>query len=212
MGEWYHAVAALHRTHPIPGWHTRPMSDRMPQPERLVRRETLAEGQLLTFRLDWIADAEGVERRREVVVHPGGVGIVALTADRRVLLVRQYRHAVGRMLLEVPAGTLDRDARGTAEEPASAARRELAEETGYQAQEWRLLARFFTAPGFTTEEMHLYLATGLSPAGAGVGPAPDERLELVELPLDEALAMAERGEIDDAKTLVGLLAAARLGD
>jgi ADP-ribose pyrophosphatase len=186
------------------------MSDRLPRPEVLLRRETLAEGRLLTFRLDIVADAEGVERRREVVVHPGGVAIVALTADRRVLLVRQYRHAVERMCLEIPAGTLDRAADGSTEEPAGAARRELAEETGQQAAEWRMLARFFTAPGFATEELHLYLATGLSPAGEGIGPAPDERLELVSLPLDEALALAVRGEIEDAKTLVGLLAVGRL--
>lgn len=186
------------------------MTDRLPRPEALLRRETLAEGRLLTFRLDTIADAEGVERRREVVVHPGGVAVVALTADRRVLLVRQYRHAVERICLELPAGTLDRDDDGTAEEPAMAARRELAEETGHQAAEWRLLARFFTAPGFATEEMHLYLATGLSPAGEGIGPAPDERLELVSLPLDQALGLADQGAIEDAKTLVGLLAVGRL--
>jgi ADP-ribose pyrophosphatase len=178
--------------------------------EQLARREVLAEGRLLTFHHDTVTDAEGIERRREVVIHPGGVAVVALTSDRRVLTVRQYRHAVGRILLEIPAGTLDRDEAGVKEDPAQAAARELAEETGYQARSWRLLARFFTAPGFATEEMHLYLATDLSPAGAEVGPEADERLELVELPLAEALAMVERGEVEDAKTLVGLLALARM--
>jgi ADP-ribose pyrophosphatase len=186
------------------------MSNRLPEPERLLTREVLAEGRLLTFRLDIVADADGEERRREVVVHPGGVAILALTADRQVLLVRQYRHAVERMCLEVPAGTLDRGPDGKREDPALAARRELAEETGFRAARWRLLARFFTAPGFATEEMHLYLATDLQPADDGPGPDADERLELIRLPLDEALALAEAGQIEDAKTLCALLLAGRL--
>jgi ADP-ribose pyrophosphatase len=186
------------------------MPGREPYVEKLARREVLAEGRLLTFHLDTITDEEGEERRREVVIHPGGVAVVALTGDRQVLLVRQYRHAVGRFLLEIPAGTLDRDDQGIKEDPALAARRELAEETGYQAADWRLLARFFTAPGFATEEMHLYLATDLSPADDGIGPEEDERLELVEMPLDEAIALALGGEVEDAKTLIGLLALASL--
>jgi ADP-ribose pyrophosphatase len=186
------------------------MPSRDPFIEQLARREVLAEGRLLTFHLDTVTDAEGVERRREVVIHPGGVAILALTDDERVLLVRQYRHAVGRICLEVPAGTLDRDEAGQREDPLLAARRELAEETGYQAADWQLLARFFTAPGFATEEMHLYLATGLSPAGEGIGPEPDERLELTELPAADALALVDRAEVEDAKTLIALLALARL--
>lgn len=176
-----------------------------PVRERLLRRQTLAEGKLLTFHLDTVADADGIERRREVVVHPGAVAVVALTDDWRVLLVRQYRHAVGEMCLEIPAGTLDRDRDGTPEQPEQAARRELAEETGYEADEWQLVARFWTAPGFATEEMHLYLARQLRRATGSRAPAPDERLELVELPLDRALSMAAAGEFRDAKTLVGLL-------
>jgi len=175
------------------------MADRLPQPERLLFREVLAEGRLLTFRLDTVADADGEERRREVVVHPGGVAVL------------QYRHAVERICLEIPAGTLDRGPDGEREDPATAAQRELAEETGHRAREWRPLGRFFTAPGFATEEMHLYLATGLEPAEAGVGPDAGEHLELDSLPLDEALALAVAGEIEDAKTLVGLLLAARIG-
>jgi ADP-ribose pyrophosphatase len=210
MGQSYHSVASAHRTLLPRAGILRAMPDRLPTPERLLRREVLADERLLRFRLDFVADAEGVERRREVVDHPGGVAVVALTADRQVLLVRQYRHAVERICLEIPAGTLDRDEQGNKEDPAVAARRELAEETGYTASDWRLLARFFTAPGFATEEMHLYLATGLGPAGAGIGPEADERLELLRLPVDEALALVERGEVEDAKTLIGLLALARL--
>ena len=182
----------------------------MVQPERLIRSATLVEGRLLTFRSDAVLDADGEERTREVVVHPGGVAVLAVTADRRLLLVRQYRHAVSETLLEIPAGTLDRDADGRAEEAASAARRELAEETGHVADEWRLVCRFFTAPGFTTEEMHLYLARGLRAAEGGAGPDEDESLELVSLPVDEVITLAEQGELRDAKTLVGVLWLARL--
>jgi ADP-ribose pyrophosphatase len=209
MGEWYHSVDTLHRT--PQGWcHTRrSMPDRKPEPEQLLTRQVLVEGRLLTFRLDTVTDPDGEERRREVVVHPGGVAIVALGSDRRILLVRQYRHAVERLCLEIPAGTLDREANGQREAPLAAAQRELAEETGHRARDWRLLARFFTAPGFATEEMHLYLATGLEPADNGAGPDPDERLTLEVMPLDEAVAMVDAGSIEDAKTIVGLLLAAR---
>ena len=143
--------------------------------------------------------------------HPGAVAIVAVDADDQVLLVRQYRNPAGRVLLEVPAGTLDRGPDGSIEDPALAARRELEEETGYRAGTWRLLSRFFTAPGFTTEQMTLYLATDLRPAdGDRLGPDEDERLHLVRLPWRDAVAAAERGEIEDAKSIVGLFWLARL--
>jgi ADP-ribose pyrophosphatase len=182
----------------------------MVEDERVVDSETLIEGRLLTFRRDTVLDADGERRTREVVVHPGGVAVLALTADRRLLLVRQYRHAVRSVCLEVPAGTLDRHPGGTTEDPAAAARRELAEETGFVADSWRLLGRFYTTPGFTTEEMHLYLATDLREGDGGSGPDAGEHLELVSLPVDDVLERAEAGEIRDAKTLVGVLWLARL--
>jgi ADP-ribose pyrophosphatase len=127
-----------------------------------------------------------------------------------VLLVRQYRVAVGELLLEIPAGTLDIADDGTIEDPDLAARRELEEETGMRAGSWRKVARFYTAPGFTSELMHLYLATELTTAGVDrLGPDDDEHLLLEPLPVREAIAAAERGEFADAKTLVGLLWLAR---
>jgi ADP-ribose pyrophosphatase len=123
-----------------------------------------------------------------------------------VLLVRQYRVAVGQTLLEIPAGTLDLADDGTIEDPDLAARRELEEETGMRAASWRKVAEFYTAPGFASELMHLYLATDLRPAdGVRLGPDDDEHLLLEPVALDEAVAAAERGEFADAKTLVGLL-------
>ena len=128
-----------------------------------------------------------------------------------MLLVRQYRVAVGQVLLEIPAGTLDVADDGTVEEPDLAARRELEEETGMRAGSWREVASFYTAPGFASELMHLYLATDLRPAdGNRLGPDDDEHLLLERVPVAEAVAAAERGEFADAKSLVGLLWLGRL--
>ena len=183
-----------------------------PLRERLIGSELIRKGRILEFRIDEIETPDGHRSKREIAAHPGGVAIVAIDDEERVLLVRQWRHAVGRALLEIPAGTLDRDAAGVIEDHAGAAARELEEETGYRAATWRYLGSFFTAPGFTNELMHLYLATGLTAAHADrLGPDEDERLELEALPLPDAVAMAERGEIADAKSIVGLLRVAHLG-
>jgi ADP-ribose pyrophosphatase len=126
-------------------------------------------------------------------------------------MVRQYRVAVGEALLEVPAGTLDVAADGSIEDPAVAAPRELEEETGMRAGTWRLVARFFTAPGFASELMHLYLATDLRPAdGERLVPDADEYLLGERVPWRDAVAAAERGELRDGKSLVALLWLARL--
>ncbi len=123
-----------------------------------------------------------------------------------MLLVRQYRVAVGASLLEIPAGTLDVADDGSVEDPDVAARRELEEETGMRAGSWRKVAQFYTAPGFTSELMHLYLATQLAPAGENrLEPDDDEHLLLERMPLTEAVDAAEGGEFSDAKTLVALL-------
>jgi ADP-ribose pyrophosphatase len=123
-----------------------------------------------------------------------------------VLLVKQYRVAVGEALLEIPAGTLDVGADGSIEDPDLAAPRELEEETGMRAASWRLISRFYTAPGFASELMHLYLATDLRAAdGDRLMPDADEHLLLERMPWRDAVAAAERGELRDGKTLVALL-------
>jgi ADP-ribose pyrophosphatase len=179
--------------------------------ERVVATEVLHTGHYLDLRIDTIERPDGSTAKREIVGHPGAVAIVALDPNDQVLLVRQFRLAAGRVLLEIPAGTLDRDETTRAiEDPDAAAARELEEETGYRAANWQKLASFWTAPGFATEHMHLYLATDLSPAHADrLGPDEDERLLLDRLPFDEAVAAVERGEIADAKSIVGLLWLAR---
>lgn len=179
--------------------------------ETTVESRVLHRGRFITFRIDTIEDADGGRHTREVVEHPGAVCIVPILGED-VLMVRQYRTPIGQVLLELPAGSLDRQPDGAIESPDLAAPRELGEETGYRASRWRSLGRFWSAPGFTEELMHLYLATGLLPLEGYNGPEPDERLEVERIKWREAVAMAEDGRINDAKTLVGLLRLARLAD
>jgi ADP-ribose pyrophosphatase len=176
-----------------------------------VDSTVLHEGRYLTFRVDTIERTDGSRSTREIAGHPGAVAILAVDDDDNLLFVRQFRLAAGQVLLEIPAGTLDTADDGTVEDPDVAAPRELEEETGLRAGSWRLLGRFYTAPGFTEELMSLYLATDLRPAhGDRLGPDEDERLLALRVPWREAIAMADRGEIQDAKSLVGLLWLARL--
>ncbi len=171
--------------------------------EQTLREETIYRGKLLTIRKDQVRLENGRETVREVVVHPGAVAIVPLLPDGRVILVRQYRYAAGRALLEIPAGTLDRPG----ESPGAAAARELGEETGYTATDYRELAAFFTAPGFCTEKITVYLATGLTPGGQDQ--MDDENITLEIVPLTDTPALIVGGDIADAKTISGLLLAMR---
>lgn len=182
--------------------------------ERVVDSKTIYRGRYLTFRIDTVERTDGSRAEREVVGHPGAVAILAIDERNRVLMVRQYRAPAGRILLEVPAGTLDIDPdTGAIEDPDLAAPRELEEETGYRAGSLRRLTSFWTAPGFATELMHLYLATDLRQADeTRLGPDEDERLELEHVPLAEALAAVETGEIADAKSILALLWLDRLAD
>jgi len=171
--------------------------------EQTLSAETIYRGKLLTIRKDRVRLENGRESVREVVVHPGAVAIVPLLPDGRVLLVRQYRYAAGRALLEIPAGTLDQPG----ESPAAAAARELGEETGYTATDYRELTAFFTAPGFCTEKITVYLATGLTPGAQNQMEDEDIALEIV--PLSTVPTLIANGDIADAKTISGLLMAMR---
>jgi ADP-ribose pyrophosphatase len=182
--------------------------------ERVVDSRVVHRGAFLEFRVDTIERSDGTRATRDFAGHPGAVAIVALDADGRVALVRQWRLAADDALLEIPAGGLDVDTDGTTEDPDLAARRELEEETGFRAATWRTLGAFYSAPGFTDELMHLYLATDLSPADADgrLRPDEDERLLLEWRPWQDAVEAAERGEIRDAKSIVGLFWLARVVD
>jgi ADP-ribose pyrophosphatase len=193
-----------------------PLDPGLPQDElveRVVDERILHRGHYLTFEVATVERADGSRSERDIVGHPGAVAIVAIDDEDRVLLVRQWRTPARKVLLEIPAGTLDPgEAEGTTEDPEVASRRELEEETGYRARTWQKLAAFWTAPGFASELMHLYLATDLEPAhpDARLGPDEDEHLRLERLPFADAVAAMERGEIADAKSIVGLLWVERL--
>lgn len=177
--------------------------------ETRVDGRIVHQGRYVTFRVDTVRDPDGGLHTRDWVEHPGAVAILAVDAGE-ILFVRQFRTPAGRVLLEIPAGTLDRRRDGTIEDPEVAAPRELGEETGMTAARWRKLGTFFPAPGFASELMHLYLATELSALQEYAGPEPDERIAVSRLPYAEAIAMADRGEIADAKTLLGILWVERL--
>jgi ADP-ribose pyrophosphatase len=177
-----------------------------PLEEHVVASRVVHRGRYLEVRVDTIERADGTRGTRDIVGHPGAVAVLALDDDGRLLLVRQWRIPTGRGMLEIPAGTLDVHG-GVTEDPDGAARRELEEETGHRAAAWRKLAEFWTAPGFASELMHLYLATGIAGADEDgrLTPDEDERLELRHATVDEALDLVERGEICDAKSILGVL-------
>ncbi len=181
-----------------------------PLHERVVDSRVVHHGRYMEFRVDTIERADGTRGERDVVWHPGAVAVLALDQEGRLLLVRQWRVPAGRAMLEIPAGTLDVHD-GVIEDPSAAAPRELEEETGYRAATWRKLCEFWTAPGFASELMHLYLATDLTPAeGERLGPDEDEHLELLRVTPAEARALVDEGAIADAKTMLGLLWLERL--
>ena len=162
-----------------------------------IGSKTVYEGKIATVRVDRFRYDDGEEADREIVGHPGAVGVVAHD-DEHIYMVRQPREAVDEQnLLELPAGKLDEEG----EDVLTTAKRELAEEIGKAADTWEHLTTFYTSPGFAAEEVHLYLATDLRDESADAG--EEERIEIVEVPLerlDDTIA-----ECRDAKSLVGLL-------
>lgn len=163
-------------------------------------------GRVISLRTDELRMSDGAIATREIVEHPGAVGVVALDEDDRVVMVHQYRHPVGRYLDELPAGLLD-----IAGEPALvAAQRELEEETGLAAAEWHVLIDLFTSPGMSDEAIRVFLARGLSDApGEQFVPEHEEiTLTVSRVPLAEAVDRALRGELSNAAAVAGVCAAA----
>jgi ADP-ribose pyrophosphatase len=173
----------------------------MPGPETLLASTTAFDGRVFDVHVDRVRLPSGLETERHVVVHPGSVVLVPLDGDD-LLLVRQYRHAAGRELVELPAGT-----REPGEPVEATARRELAEEVGVVAERWTLLADLLVSPGILTESMAFYLCEGLTPADGSHSADADEDLAVVRLPWTEAMARAQSGAFDDMKTVVGVLLA-----
>ncbi|MCW5873169.1 MAG: NUDIX hydrolase [Anaerolineales bacterium] len=167
---------------------------------KTISSELAYRGQKFAVRRDILETSDGREAIYDTVVHIGAVSLVPIDADGKILLVRQYRHSTGKQLLELPAGTLE-----PGEAVELTAQRELREEVGMAAGTLTLLAEFYLAPGYSTERMWIYLAQDLRPDA--LPPDQDEDLELVRMSLDECLAAIGSGEIEDAKTMLGLFMA-----
>lgn len=171
---------------------------------KILNSQKIFAGRVFNVTVDTVSEGE-VTYQREVVHHPGSAVIIPVFDDATVSLVRQYRHPAVRYLLEAPAGTL-----ADGERPEAGAARELQEELGLVAARLEKLSEFFVSPGFCEEKMWVYLATELSEGKQLLD--DDEILEVVRLPIDDALEMITSGEIQDAKTIIGLmLAAPRVG-
>jgi len=165
--------------------------------EETIESKTLHRGRNFSFKTDRVRLENGRETVRDVVDHPGAVAIVAVDGDKLVL-VRQYRYAAGRTILEIPAGTLE-----PGEDPYKCAVRELQEETGYAASTWGRLLSCYMAPGYSSEIIHFYVAEGLSQVG--MSPEEDESITVERHGFDEVVEMIEGNEIMDAKTITGVL-------
>jgi 8-oxo-dGDP phosphatase len=172
-----------------------------------VRHSTLdfRSGRVIDVRTDEVTMPGGTTATRDVVVHPGAVGVIALDAGGRVLLLQQYRHAVRRLLWEPPAGLLDEPG----EDPLAAAKRELYEEAHLQAARWDVLLDVFTSPGMSDEAVRIYLARDVRPADGPRFAARDEEagMPVKWVPLDDAVRAAQRGDLHNPMAVMGVLAA-----
>ncbi|MEX0782715.1 MAG: NUDIX hydrolase [Dehalococcoidia bacterium] len=169
---------------------------------RVIGSRTAYEGRLFNVELDEIELANGVRAYRETLRHPGAVAMVPVLGDGRIALVTQYRHAAGRRLLEIPAGTLEKG-----EEPRAAVERELQEEIGMRPGRAEAIGGLFVAPGYTTEYIHLFVCDEM--VEARLEGDEDEDIEVEVRTLEEALGAVDSGEIADAKSVIGLLRYAR---
>jgi ADP-ribose pyrophosphatase len=163
--------------------------------------KTIYSGDVFDIRVEAIREGDA-EYQRDIVVHRGSCVIIPVYDDGTVALVRQYRHAAGKELLEVAAGTLE-----DGEDPQTAAVRELEEEIGVTAETTEKISEFYVSPGFLTEKMFVYVATGLTEVGQKL--EEDEILTIERHSFPDLLQMIERGEIEDAKTMVGIMLAAK---
>lgn len=172
--------------------------------EKVTGTEELYRGRIITLRRDSVTLPNGAPALREVIEHPGGVAIVALAEDGSLLMVSQYRHPFAGELLELPAGKLE-----YGEDPFTCGQRELEEETGHTAAEYRPLGQLLPSPAYDNEIIHLYLARGLTKTVQRLD--EDEFLSVRRVPFEHAVELVLSGEIRDAKTQIGILKAALLG-
>lgn len=167
----------------------------------LFDRKKIYDGRVIQVSVDTVDLPNGLRLPLEIVRHPGGAAVVAIDAENRVCMLRQFRHAAGGFIHELPAGKLEPE-----EPPGITVKRELAEEAALSAAQWESLGAYFSSPGVFTEVIHLYLATDLSPVTGA--PEAGEVFEVEWWPLELAVQRALDGELTDAKTIIGILRAA----
>ncbi|MFC4712385.1 NUDIX domain-containing protein [Planococcus dechangensis] len=163
--------------------------------EKTIHSERLYEGKVINLKVDDVSLPNGKQSKRELIEHPGAVAIIAVTDEQKIVMVEQYRKALERSLVEIPAGKLE-----PGEAPETTAMRELEEETGYSAEKLEKLISFSTSPGFADEVVHLFLAVGLHKAVNGAVTDDDEFVELMEVTIADAEEMIRSERIYDAKT------------
>jgi ADP-ribose pyrophosphatase len=164
--------------------------------EKTLQSEEIFSGKVISLHLQDVELPNGKQSKREIIKHPGAVAILAITDDQKIVMVEQFRKALERTIVEIPAGKLEKE-----EEPSLCARRELEEETGYECENLDLLTSFYTSPGFADEIVHVYLATGLTKKENSAALDEDEFVNLEELTLEEALRYVKEQKIYDAKTI-----------
>jgi len=168
--------------------------------EKTIASEMVYEGKILNLRKDTVENVSGTTSKREIIEHDGGVALAAVTEDGGMVMVRQYRQAAGKVLLEVPAGKREKG-----EDPSVTAARELKEETGYTASDIRLLTSFYSTCGYSEEIIYIYLCRGLTPGETEFD--DNEAIDVVEYKLTELYSMVINGEIEDGKTIIAILMA-----
>lgn len=168
--------------------------------EKTLSSEMIYEGKILNLRKDAVEVIGNKTSEREIVEHNGGVALAAVTGDKKMVMVKQFRKAADKVLLEAPAGKREKD-----EDPLVTAVRELKEETGYTAAEVKFLTKFYSSCGYSEEIIYIYLCRGLTPGDTDFD--DNEAIDIIEMDLDELYDMAINGEIEDAKTIIAILLA-----
>ena len=168
--------------------------------EKSIATKMIYEGRVLNLRVDDVILPDGKNGKREIVEHNGGVGVIGVTDNREVYMVAQYRIAAGDMMLEIPAGKLEKG-----EEPLECGKRELIEETGYKGNKFEYLGSYYATPGYCQEKLHIYLATDLEWVGQNLDEG--EYLNVKKYLLDELYQMVMKNEINDCKTAIAILKA-----